>query len=358
MSINLATKYAKNIAQKHTVGSYLANKAKAPYDFVGVKTVRIYNLISQALSNYSRTGTTSRYGTMAELQDALQEISMTQDKSFNIAIDKGNNEEQQMVKEAGKVMQMQIREQLIPLSDKYVLAVWAKKAGAALEYSVAVSASNIISMLLDIEVQMANNNTPEDERYVCVKNTHMKYIRLSSEFTYVDSVRDKMILKGQVGKVGTLNIIAMPDTWFPTKVEHVAFHSRAVGFPFKIRDTRIITDSEDVNGVKLLGRFNYDAFVVGPQCDDVVVCVANGYKTATPTATKGSTTTALASTTNSGTVNIYYTLDGTDPRWSTTRVTYSTAFANPDAGTVIKAIAEYVDSGYFYQSDVLTHTCV
>lgn len=358
MSVNLATKYSSQIAQKHTAGSYLANKAKAPYDFVGVKTIRIYNLISQPLSTYSRTGTSSRYGLMAELQDAMQEVSITQDKSFNIAIDKGNNEEQEMVKEAGRVMQMQIREQLIPTSDKYVLAKWAKFAGKTLAYSGAVSAALVIGMLLDVEVHMANQNTPEDERYVCVKNTHMKYIRLSSEFAYVDSVRDKMILKGQVGKVGTLNIIAMPDSWFPTKVEHVAFNSRAVGFPFKIRDTRIITDSEDVNGAKLLGRFNYDGFVVGPVCDDVVVCVAQNYNTVAPAATKGSTTTALASTSNSGTVNIYYTVDGTDPRWSTTRITYADAITNPTAGVVIKAYAEYVDDGYFYPSDVLTHTCV
>ena len=358
MSVNLATKYSSQIAQKHTAGSYLANKAKAPYDFVGVKTISIPNLISQALSSYSRTGTSSRYGTMTELQDARQEISITQDKSFNIAIDKGNNEEQMMIKEAGRVMQMQIREQLIPTSDQYVLAKWAAGAGKTLAYSDAISKSLVIGMLLDVEVHMANNNTPEDERYVCVKNTHMKYIRLSDEFAYVDGARDRMILKGQVGKVGTLNIIAMPDSWFPTKVEHVAFNSRAVGFPFKIRDTRIITDSEDVNGVKLLGRFNYDGFVVGPICDDVVVCVASGYKCATPTATKGSTTTALASSTNSGTVNIKYTVDGTDPRWSTTAVTYSEAITNPTAGVVIKAVAEYVSSGYYYQSDVLTHTCV
>lgn len=356
MSINLATKYAKNIAQKHTSESFLAGKAQAPYDLFGVKSLRIYNLISQELNDYNRSSTGSRYGTLAELQDAIQEISMTQDKSFKIAIDKGNNEEQFLVKEAGKVMKMQIREQVVPTSDKYVLATWAKKAGKALAYGAAVSKSNIIDMLADIEVQMSNSMTPVDGRYVCIKNTHIKHIRTAPEFQYTQAGSD-MILKGVVGKVGTLNLIAMPDTWFPTKVEHVGFSSRAVGFPFKINDTRIITDSEDVSGAVLVGRFNYDAFVVGAICDDVVVCVANGYKTATLTATKGASTTALASTTNSGTVNIYYTLDGTDPRYSTTRTTYSAAFDNPDAGTVIKAYAELVAS-YYYQSDVLTHVCV
>lgn len=358
MSINLATKYAQNIAQKHTAESFLAGKAQAPYDLFGVKSLRIYNLVSQELNDYNRSSTGSRYGTLAELQDAIQEVSMTQDKSFKIAIDKGNNEEQFLVKEAGKVMKMQIREQVVPTSDKYVLATWAKKAGKALEYGAAVSKSTIIGMLLDIEVQMANNMTPTDGRYVCIKNTHIKHIRTADDFQYTDG-RNDLILKGVVGKVGTLNLIAMPDTWFPTNVEHVGFSSRAVGFPFKINDTRIITDSEDVSGAVLVGRFNYDAFVVGAICDDVVVCVAKDQKTAKPTVSKGATTTTLASTTNSGTVNIYYTLDGTDPRYSTTRTLYSSAIDNPDAGTVIKAFAEYVTaSTTFYQSDVLTHTAV
>ena len=181
----------------------------------------------------------------------------------------------------------------------------------------------------------------------------MKFIRLSDEFQYVDGVREKFILKGVVGKVGTLNIIAMPADWFPTNVEHVAFQSRAVGFPFKIRDARIITDSEAVNGAVLLGRFNFDAFVVGGACDDVIVCVTSGNKCATPTATKDATT-ALATTTSSA--KIYYTLDGSDPRFSASRVEYSEAIANPAAGTILKAVAIY-PTGNKYTSDVLTHVC-
>lgn len=353
MSINLATKYSDKIAQKHTHESFLAGKAKAPYDFIGVKSIRIYTLLSQPLNDYDRANTSNRYGALAELQDSYQEISLTQDKSFRIAIDKGNNNEQMMVKESGRVMKMQMREQVVPTGDKRALYQWAWGAGKCVEYSAAASKSNIIGTLLDIEKQFADSFTPLEGRYVAVKNEHMKFIRLSDEFQYVDGVREKFILKGVVGKVGTLNIIAMPADWFPTNVEHVAFQSRAVGFPFKIRDARIITDSEAVNGAVLLGRFNFDAFVVGGACDDVIVCVTSGNKCATPTATKGATT-ALATTTSSA--KIYYTLDGSDPRFSASRVEYSEAIANPAAGTVLKAVAIY-PTGNKYTSDVLTHVC-
>lgn len=353
MSINLATKYSDKIAQKHTHESFLAGKAKAPYDFIGVKSIRIYTLLSQPLNDYDRNNANNRYGALSELQDSYQEISMTQDKSFRIAIDKGNNNEQMMVKEAGRVMKMQLREQVVPTGDKRALNQWAWGAGKCLEYGAAVSKSNIIGTLLDIETKFMDAFTPLDDRYVVVKNEHVKLIKTSDEFQYVDGVRENFILKGVVGKVGTLNIIAMPAAWFPTNVEHIAFHSRAVGFPFKIRDTRIVTDSEAVNGAVLLGRFNYDAFVVGGACDDVIVCVAKDYKCANPAVEK---TTATAITTTTTGAKIYYTLDGSDPRFSTSRVEYSEGITNPTAGTVLKAVAIY-PTGNKYVSDVVTHIC-
>ena len=103
----------------------------------------------------------------------------------------------------------------------------------------------------------------------------------------------------------------------------------------------------------LLGRFNFDAFVVGGACDDVIVCVSNGNKCATPSVTKGANTTITSTTTSA---KIYYTVDGSDPRFSMSRVEYSEGFTNPTAGTVIKAVAIY-PAGNKYTSDVLEHVC-
>lgn len=352
MSINLAEKYSAKIAQKHTTESLLAAKAKAPYDFAGVDVVNIYTLLSQPLNNYNRTGSSNRYGTLNELQDSVQAITLTQDKSFAIAIDKGNNNEQAMVKEAGRVMQMQIREQVVPAGDTNALAKWSAGAGKCLAYSAAVSKSNIVSMLLDVEAHFADNFVPTTDRYVAVKNSHVSMIRTSTEFDGSD-IKGDLIMKGVVGRVGTLHIIGMPSTWFPTNVEHVAFHSRAVGMPFKIRDCRVKTDSENVNGAVLLGRLLYDGFVVGGVCDDVVVCVASGNKAATPTITKGASTTTIACTTANAA--IYYTTDGSDPRHSRSRETYSTAVTNLAAGGVMKAVALNPASGIFV-SEVATLT--
>lgn len=85
----------------------------------------------------------------------------------------------------------------------------------------------------------------------------------------------------------------------------------------------------------------------------MIVCVSNGNKCATPSVTKGANTTITSTTTSA---KIYYTVDGSDPRFSATRVEYSEGFSNPTAGTVLKAVAIY-PSANKYTSDVLTHIC-
>lgn len=353
MAINLHEKYSDKIKQVYTHNSFVEGKTNQEYSFVGVKTVKIPNLITQDLNDYQRTGT-NRYGTPNELQDAMQELSVTQDKSFAITIDKGNNVEQQMMKQAGRVMEAEMREKVTPTSDKYALAQYAANAGHTIAYDAAVAKSNIISKLLDIEVYFEDNFVPTDRRYVFVKNTHIAMIKLSSEFQYADSAVDKLLMKGIVGKIGTLNIVGVPAAYMPANVEHIAFQSNSVMLPFKIKDSRIHQDPPGLSGHLLEGRFMYDAFVIGAICDGVVVVVAKEKKCAAPTVTKG-TTTAIATTTSDA--EVYYTTDGSDPRWSTTRTKYSAAIANPTAGTIIKAYATYI-SGGMYPSDVVTHKCV
>lgn len=358
MAVNLHTKYYDKIIGIFTRGSYFAGCAKGEYNFTGVKTIQIPSIVTQPLADYSRSGT-SRYGNPADLQDTLQELSMTQDKSFSIVIDKGDNSEQQMMKRAGTVLKRQLDEQVTPEVDKYALEQWILNCGHVLAYSAAVSKSTIVAALCDIETHFEDNHVPIDGRWCFVKNSHIAYLRQAPEWTGSDSVVKQMLGRAQVHTFGTLNVVGLPASYFPTNVEHLAFHESAVIHPFKIRDTKVHQDPPGISGHLLEGRFNYDAFVLGARGQAVVAVVASGKKTATPTATKGASTTSLASTTNNGDVDIYYTLDGSDPRYSPSRIEYDSTnkITNPAAGTVIRAIAEKIEDG-FYRSDELKHICV
>lgn len=283
---------------------------------------------------------------------------MTQNKSFNIAIDKTYNTDQQMMKKAGNVMGQQIREQFVPFCDEYTLGKWASGAGHTVELTAAganVTGAMLITGLLGIETHYNNKFVDTNDRYVAVRYTDLALLRESNRWASVEAQTDKYLVKGKFEEFGTLKVFGMPDAWFPAKVRMIAFQSKAVLDPMKIKTTRIITDSENIDGDILQGHFYFDAFVIGRRCDGVVTVVDNGYKAATPTVTKSTTTTAIASATTGA--NIYYTTDGSDPRYSASRVTYSAAITNPDAGVEIKAVAEKIATGNIYWSDVVVHTC-
>ena len=93
--INLALKYAEKAIERfyHESITDAAFDKSRDSEFVGVKTVRIYDIGTAPVNDYQRSGT-SRYGSVDELSDSVQELQMTQDKSSTWSIDKGNQKEQ------------------------------------------------------------------------------------------------------------------------------------------------------------------------------------------------------------------------------------------------------------------------
>jgi len=118
MAVNLAKKYQKAIDQVYTLGSLTKSAFAMSYDFIGSKTAVIYTLTSQALADYTRTGA-NRYGSPAELQDTVQELAISKDRSFSITVDKGNFLQGNLVKTTGKVIKIQMEEQFMPEQDTY-----------------------------------------------------------------------------------------------------------------------------------------------------------------------------------------------------------------------------------------------
>ena len=48
------------------------------------------------------------------MQDVVQELTMTQDKAFTLTIDKGNNLDQNLVKNAADMLRLQLSEKSTP----------------------------------------------------------------------------------------------------------------------------------------------------------------------------------------------------------------------------------------------------
>ena len=113
MALNLAEKYSTKIDEKFKLAAVTTPAVNNEYDFVGVKTVKVYSIDTAKMNAYTRSGN-ARYGTAEELGDTVQELTLSQDKAFTFTIDKGNFTEQMMIKDAGKALARQIDEVVVP----------------------------------------------------------------------------------------------------------------------------------------------------------------------------------------------------------------------------------------------------
>lgn len=263
MAINLHKKYSDQLAKLYTANSFVEGRTNKTWSFSGVKSVLIPSITTQPLNDYTRSGV-SRYGTPTDLQDTVQELTMTQDKAFSIVIDKGDNSEQQMMKRAGEVMQQQIREQVTPAIDKYALGKWAAHAGIG-EGTAALTKSNIAGAVLDAEVYMNDYFVPEAERYLYIANAEFAKLRQAAEWAGCDSVIEKMMIKGGKGYKGdfsSFHVITVPASFLPEGVGFIAAQKNSVILAQKLRDGKIHQDPPGISGHLLEGRYNYDAFVV------------------------------------------------------------------------------------------------
>ena len=149
MAINLATKYSDKIAEKFTRASFLQGNTSNDFQFEGVKSVSIYTPITVDLKNYDRESTMNRFGTPVEMQDEVQTLTLTQDKGFAITIDRGNNNDQMMVKNAGRMLNLQIAEKVVPYMDAYALGRFVAEAGKIQGLDAAPDKTTIVAEIFN-----------------------------------------------------------------------------------------------------------------------------------------------------------------------------------------------------------------
>lgn len=163
MAINLATKYSDKILTIFTQSSIMKGLGNNDYSFEGVKTVKIYTPVTVPLTDYTRSGS-NRYGTPVDMQDTIQELTMTQDRSFSFVLDKGNNVEQLNIKKAGQMLRLTIDERVIPEYDKYVLGKLTVNAGLSAAASAALTKSNIAETIAGALTAQDNKFVPQTGR--------------------------------------------------------------------------------------------------------------------------------------------------------------------------------------------------
>lgn len=348
MAINLTSKYSDKVADHFKKSSLTGGVSNRDYTFEGVKTVKVFSVDTVALSDYNRSGT-ARYGTPAELGDTVQELTMTQDKAFTYTIDKGNAQEQLNVKAASKSLRREIDEVVIPAMDKYRFDKWCRRAGTIKGLASAPNKNTVTGLIMDCTEVLDDALVPENGRTLFITAAMYKYLKENPDFLSVDKLGEAALAKGQVGEIDGMKVVKVPSSYMPDGVYWLITHKSAVLAPAKLQDYKLHKDPPGINGDLVEGRVLHDAFVLEARKDAVYAAANASYVANAPVITDNAGTTTLNIASNTAHATVYFTVDGSDPRFSaaaeayTGNVNYS-GYAN---GTVVKAFAEDAANGIF-----------
>lgn len=304
MAINLATKYSQKVVDKFYVDSVVLGKTSKAYDWDGVESIKVWTIKTYQPNDYHKPVTSGgglspanptegsntnlgsylgRYGETYEVEDTIQTMTLTQDKAVSLAVDKGNNTEEMLIKNAGKVMSLEMREQFIPMFDKYCLGVWSEKAmtnGCYTEIAAAsITKSNIVDEIFKHATMIRNAGATLDDAYCYIGETNFAKLLMADEFIHYanPTFTPRNIEKGVMGKVRGMQIVPVPDSYMPANVNFLTVKSSCVLAPTKIKDMKVHQDPPGLSGALLEIRWLFDAFMLDTRKEGVVVCLKDDY---------------------------------------------------------------------------------
>lgn len=263
MTINYASKFDTKVDERFAKEALSTGIINQDFDFTGVDTVKVYSIPTTAMNDYALTGNT-RYGTAAELENNVQTLTLTKDRSFTFTIDKRSVQDTMGTLEAGKALARQLVEVVVPEVDKYRFAkvVAGADADGGHVKTGAVTKNNAYEAVLDGQVKLTDAFVPEEGRKLHVSPEFYKLIKLDPSFVKNSDLGQEVALKGQVGAIDGLPVILTPTSRLPENVAFIIAHPIATTSPVKLEDYKIHDNPPGINGYLVEGRIRYDAFVL------------------------------------------------------------------------------------------------
>ena len=262
------------------------------------------------------------------------ELQLTQDKGFSNIIDRGNFTDSMLKKAAGAWLQEEIRSVCTPTIEEYALSRWIN-SGNFKRTDAAPTNETIVSALTPMFYDFDNEHVPYDGRYLYIRPDVLSMIKLSDEWINADKLAREPMEKGVVGEFMGAKVVEVPTSYLPENCYASLISKEAVMLAKKLSEFRTHIDPPGISGWLLEGRFYYDAFVLAQKNAGVCTLVLKGKQATVSISEAGVITAANAKKT-------YYTTDGSDPRYSSTReeFTGTSGKAVGALGDTIKAWAE------------------
>lgn len=339
------TKLAKYFAIKSVTDHAFNHDIDA--EFTGSDTVHIYEVATTPINDYDKTvdpSKGSRFGPVTDVGDYQYTFKMTQDVSLDRIVDKSNNNMQFLIKTAAKVMKAYTDKEIRPTKDKYRLKKWAQEAGIHVALNEEPTKDSILEAIIDLHSEMIDAGVPEEAGTLFIPRKYVKALKLAPEWTGLDSLGGKTLPKGALkGTYDGLVVQPIPNRYAPDNFYFGIFIKESIISPEKINTFRTITDSENFDGDRMQYHSKYDAFVMPSQAAGAAVACAAGSVVDTPTVTisEGNATVSAASG-----ATVYYTLDGSDPRYTSADAKVYSSAVTVSKGDTFRCCAKK-DGMYF-----------
>lgn len=262
MSINLAKRASDKLLESFKKESFTEGIFNERYKWTGVYTLQVYTIDSLPLQDYNRSATSeSRFGTLTELGDTLFEMSVTDDKCFNGAIDKHNYNTTMMVKSASAILKKMTNDVIIPYTDTYRLKKLSDNAGITVT-DLTLTSANIVEEIFKANALMSNNGVPKKGRVLFIGETTATALKLADQVIGVNSLAEKCVVNGVCGTIDGVQVRVVPDSYMPEDVGFMIVKKGCAVAPVKVETYRVIENDRDIDGAVVQGRILQDCHVL------------------------------------------------------------------------------------------------
>ena len=264
MAINLVTKFQPYVDEAFTAGSKASMLTNKDFDWSGAHTIKIHKVNTVPMSDYDRAGTgenTSRYGALGKVENTIEEMTLTKDRSFTFVIDTLDNDETDGVLSAAAALGRQQREVIIPEVDTYVYSVMTANAGTKVT-SVTLTSNNLYDEIIQATETMDNNDVPDTGRILTVTPATYRLLKKCPDLDIDCDIAADQKAKGVVGMIDGMDVVKLPAKRLPAKFGFMIAHPVATVAPTKLEEYRTHDNPPGISGKLVEGRIVYDAFVL------------------------------------------------------------------------------------------------
>lgn len=264
MAINLVTKFQPYVDEAFTAGSKASMLTNKDFDWSGAHTIKIHKVNTVPMSDYDRAGTgenASRYGALGKVENTIEEMTLTKDRSFTFVIDTLDNDETDGVLSAAAALGRQQREVIIPEVDTYVYSVMTANAGTKVT-SVTLTSNNLYDEIIQATETMDNNDVPDTGRILTVTPATYRLLKKCPDLDIDCDITAEQKAKGVVGMIDGMDVVKLPAKRLPAKFGFMIAHPVATVSPTKLEEYRTHDNPPGISGKLVEGRIVYDAFVL------------------------------------------------------------------------------------------------